>query len=133
MAFSTSSKKLAYVSSIDNRIKERDLALIDDDWNDDDIRNFLNKLYTEKNAQQKYYIRNKDKIKSKQHEWIDANPEKIKKLRDDYYEKNKDRLNARKREKITCECGAVVSRGNIYNHRKSKAHLKWVEEQKLKK
>lgn len=84
------------------------------------------------NAQQRYYIRNKDKIKAKQNEWKEANLERVKELRDAYYKENKDRLNARKKEKITCECGAVVSRGNIYNHRKSKAHGKWVEEQ-LKK
>lgn len=39
-----------------------------------------------------------------------------------YYERNREKMLARQREKIKCECGLVVCRGGINNHRKTKRH-----------
>lgn len=39
-----------------------------------------------------------------------------------YYTKNKERINAKCRERITCECGQEVRRGDISKHRKTKKH-----------
>jgi hypothetical protein len=47
-----------------------------------------------------------------------------------YHEKNRDKICAKNREKITCECGAVISRSAIRNHRKSKRHLLGIEDLK---
>ena len=56
----------------------------------------------------------------------------IKKLREtpeykqhekEYREKNKEKINARTREKVTCTCGCVLSRGNISKHKKSQQHI----------
>ncbi len=41
-----------------------------------------------------------------------------------YHAQHRDRTNASAREKITCECGAIVSRGGIAEHRKTRKHQK---------
>ena len=33
-------------------------------------------------------------------------------------------------EKVSCECGTITARNNMSHHRKSKKHLKFVEENK---
>ena len=45
----------------------------------------------------------------------------------DYYEKNRDKINARKREKITCECGTEVARNSLPRHLTRKSHQKAME------
>jgi len=40
----------------------------------------------------------------------------------EYNEKNREKLRKDRNEKITCDCGVVVSRGNISTHKKSKKH-----------
>ena len=82
-----------------------------------------------------YYIDNKEKLNeySKQY-WID-NKEKLKQYKIDNKEKlneyskqywidNKDKLAENRNQKITCECGCIVSKQNISTHRKSKKHIK---------
>ena len=41
-----------------------------------------------------------------------------------YYTKNKSEINAKQSEKIKCICGAIVSRNNISEHKKTDKHLK---------
>ena len=44
---------------------------------------------------------------------------------DRYHNKYREKINKRKKEIITCECGATLKRGNLWNHRKlSKIHRK---------
>jgi hypothetical protein len=62
-----------------------------------------------------YKLENKDLLNSKSKMWRDNNKEKVK----EYNKKNK--------EKITCECGAVV--GILvfnYTHLKTKKHIKYI-------
>jgi len=47
----------------------------------------------------------------------------------EYREDNKERLNAKRAEKIQCECGVSVSNRNISRHRTSKRHIKFIEDQ----
>ena len=44
-----------------------------------------------------------------------------------YREANKDKINAHRSEKIECECGAVVCRGDIIQHRKTQKHKKYID------
>jgi hypothetical protein len=55
--------------------------------------------------------------------------EEKKKYDKEYRQANKDEINKRKREKITCECGATVSRHGLSRHRKSKKHEKLLQQQ----
>ena len=44
---------------------------------------------------------------------------------DRYHNKYREKIIMRKKEIITCECGATLKRGNLWNHRKlSKIHRK---------
>jgi len=60
----------------------------------------------------------------------EENSEKLRIQDREYREKNRDKIKAKSREKIKCECGAVISRGNVYEHRKSKRHLLGIEDLK---
>ncbi len=42
----------------------------------------------------------------------------------EYALKTKDKKLARSKEKITCECGCIIARGNASDHRKTAKHLK---------
>ena len=41
----------------------------------------------------------------------------------EYREKNREKINAQMKEKITCTCGCVLSRGNLSRHKKSQQHI----------
>ena len=40
-----------------------------------------------------------------------------------YYLLHRDEIILKKRSKITCECGCLLSRSNPYTHRQSQKHL----------
>lgn len=84
-----------------------------------------------------YHLKNREKVLQYKREYKARNREKIRleakiyreQNRDKrlaYHHQNKDRINARKREKIKCECGAVISRSGIVPHKRSKKHLSFV-------
>ena len=52
------------------------------------------------------------------------NKEKINGRSKQYYENNKEKILEKMKEKITCECGCIITRSNIGQHRKSKKHIK---------
>ena len=61
----------------------------------------------------------------------------IRKLRDtpeyrqhekEYREQNKEKFNAQQREKVTCICGCVLSKGNMSRHKKTKQHVEFMEQ-----
>jgi hypothetical protein len=72
-----------------------------------------------KEYQKKYYQKNKEKKK----EYQKSIKEERKEYMKQYYETNKDKLKEKKNEKFTCDCGAVVRRGDLSRHLKSKNHL----------
>ena len=84
-----------------------------------------NKEYYEKNINKKkkkakeYYEDNKEEIKNKKKIYYEKNKK--------YYENNKEEIKEQKKEKITCECGAIVRRGGIAEHKKSMKHLQKME------
>jgi hypothetical protein len=44
-----------------------------------------------------------------------------------HYEKYRDEFNKKRRQKITCECGCVTTKGGLSIHRKSKKHILGME------
>jgi len=48
----------------------------------------------------------------------------MKKYRDD----NKEKLSKQKKERVECECGSIVNRGELSRHRKSKKHINLMKE-----
>lgn len=86
-----------------------------------------NKVYNKANKDKisehnkEYYQTNKDKAK----EYRQANKEKISDQMKEYYQANKDKLY----EKITCECGNIISKCSKTRHDKSKKHLAFIQSQ----
>ena len=61
-----------------------------------------------------------------QNAWTDTQ-EYQQEYQQEYYQKNKEQLNERKKEKITCECGVIVSITHLARHRRSKKHIDWMK------
>lgn len=95
------------------------------------------KEYTQKYDKQ-YRIDNREKI-AEQHKvyaeehkeqmaeynakWREDNHEKLLEDKKTYYQKNKEKILSAQAEKITCECGLILSKNNLAAHKKSQQHL----------
>jgi hypothetical protein len=55
------------------------------------------------------------------------NKERYKQCAKEYRKTNVEKTKERKHEKITCECGSIISRGALSNHRKSSSHRYYIE------
>ena len=74
---------------------------------------------TDKKYRDKHRELNKDILTEKSKEYITV---------------NKDKINAKRSERITCECGCTSRRDKISEHKKSSCHQKLMEEKnKLKR
>ena len=60
-------------------------------------------------------------------EYREDNKEKIADNMKVYYEDNKDDIAIKHKEKITCECGCIIRRSDIPNHKKTQKHLKLLD------
>jgi hypothetical protein len=87
------------------------------------------KKYYEKNAdkikeyQKQYNLDNRDKVLELQKQYRENNRDKIKAHKKEYYEKNADKINEKGREKVKCECGCIITRNTLLQHRKNTKHL----------
>ena len=83
------------------------------------------KIYRDNNKEKiqerrkKYKDEHKNEIKERDKIYREENKEKITKYRED----NKDIINTKKREKVTCSCNAIISRGFMSEHLKSFKHI----------
>jgi len=80
-----------------------------------------------KERDKEYYQANKERIKERDKEYYQANKERIKEYKKEHYQTNKERIKERIKEKIECECGSIVRRGDIAQHKRSKKHSLWVQ------
>jgi hypothetical protein len=69
-----------------------------------------NKKYNEQNKEQRKerYEQHKDKLLEQKKE---------------YYEQHKDKILEKLSQQITCECGCIIRKGSLIEHRKSQKHL----------
>jgi post-segregation antitoxin (ccd killing protein) len=86
----------------------------------------INEL-SRKEYKKKYREENKEQISKKKKEYYEANKEEILKKEKEYYEANAEEIKEKKREKITCECGCIVSYRHLSQHKKTKKHLKLLD------
>ena len=77
----------------------------------------------------RYYEREKDSILERKREKRLENIEEERKKDREQYHKHKEKYLARDKEKVECECGAVVSRGHMSEHKKSKKHQQYLQSQ----
>jgi hypothetical protein len=73
-----------------------------------------------------YRAENKESIKKKEAKYRAENKESIKALQAKYYADNREILNAKRRAKITCECGSIISKDGLAPHRRTKKHLAYL-------
>jgi vacuolar-type H+-ATPase subunit H len=116
--------------------------------NSDEVKIFLVEKFPcvdkmELNARERWYIENnecvnnriptrtkkeyreahKEQIKEQNKQYYEENKEVRKKKDKQYYEVNKDNISKRKSEKINCECGAVIRKGDLSRHKKTTKHI----------
>ncbi len=83
------------------------------------------KEYTEDNKdkiaikQKTYRENNKDDLAIKDKQYYENNKDKIAIKCKEYYENNKDKI----LEKITCECGCILTKSCLERHKKTQKHL----------
>ena len=76
-----------------------------------------------------YYEYNKEDISSKRKEHRKNHPELIREQEQQAYQRNKEQKNRRRRERVECDCGAVVCRAELSRHRKTQKHYKQLQNQ----
>ena len=74
-----------------------------------------------------YQQNNKEKISEKNKIYREKNKEQIVEQRKKSYEKNKEQISEKKSEKVTCECGLVLTKNCLARHKRSQKHLKLIE------
>ncbi len=74
-----------------------------------------------------YRTVNKDKISEQHKQYRTENKNKLNEYHKQHYMDNKDKILEHMKQKITCECGCIVSRTNLPPHRKTKKHMKLME------
>ena len=63
--------------------------------------------------------------------YIEDHREELREYSIQYYDNNKEKIKAKMRVyniKITCECGRILTKKYLKNHRKTKAHQKIMDE-----
>lgn len=87
----------------------------------------------EKERYKKYRLKNIDKLKEYRKQYYEKNPEynkqyreqntdKIQEKKKQYYQDNKEKISIKNKEKITCDCGSCINKGDLSQHYKTKKH-----------
>ena len=90
------------------------------------------KEYYDKNAEKireqskQTHHRNEEKYKERERQYRENHREEIYQKNKRYAETHREQRNEKRCEKITCECGAIVRRGYILEHRKSNKHKEMI-------
>jgi hypothetical protein len=84
-----------------------------------------------KEHKKQYREVNKEKIKEHKKEYYEATKEQIKEHKKEYYEDNKDKIKERQRQKITCECGSIISKREKSKHEKTIKHNNFIKSEEL--
>ncbi len=70
-----------------------------------------------------YCQNNKEKVALKRKENYENNKEKILEKNKQYRENNKEIILEKMKEKVTCECGCIISKIHLGRHKKTNKHL----------
>jgi hypothetical protein len=74
-----------------------------------------------------YYTENKDKLLEYAKQYRSDNKDKVAEYKKQHYTNNKDKILEQMKQKVTCECGCIVSRTNLLRHKRTKTHIKLME------
>tara|TARA_R110001632_G_scaffold223481_1_gene355346 strand:+ start:352 stop:996 length:645 start_codon:yes stop_codon:yes gene_type:complete len=119
----------------DNRLNVKLPTRTRKEWDEDNKEKILEqkKEWYENNKEQilkdkkEYYENNKEKIAEYNKEYNEKNKEKILEQKKERYENNKEQINEKRSEKVTCECGLVLTKSCLSRHKRSQKHLKFIE------
>lgn len=87
------------------------------------------KIYSEEHKEElaekakKYREENREHFVNYAKKYQQDHKEKIADYHKEYYEEHKEETSKNYSEKITCECGAICSKGNLLRHKTTKKHL----------
>lgn len=81
-----------------------------------------------KEHRKQWLKQNKEKIIHANKKYYKENKEKIIQQQKEYYEENKKVIEEKRKIKITCQCGSVIRKPGLSEHKKSNKHLKYIEE-----
>jgi len=74
-----------------------------------------------------YYLKNRDSKLQYQKEYNSKNKDSYLEYQKSYYENKREDILNKKKEKVICECGRSISFGQLTNHKKTKLHLKHLQ------
>ncbi len=74
-------------------------------------------------SKKEYYEDKKEILCKQKKEYYEINKKVISKRMKEYRENNKEEISSKKNEKITCECGCLISKSSLSRHLKSQKHL----------
>mgnify|MGYP003122057104 FL=1 len=77
--------------------------------------------------QKQHYTDNKDKLLEHMKQYRTDNKNKISEYKRQYAIINKDKIAEKTKQKVTCECGCIIRKGDLSRHKKTKKHLKLME------
>tara|TARA_R110001632_G_scaffold28157_2_gene75218 strand:+ start:36 stop:740 length:705 start_codon:yes stop_codon:yes gene_type:complete len=95
-------------------------------------RAVIDKEYREKNKikiseyKKDYSDKNKGKLSEYKKDYYMMNKEKIDEHTKEYREINKEKINERRKEKISCECGCVVTKHHLPRHKLTQKHIDFI-------
>ena len=120
--------------------------------NKEQIKKYKKDYYTENKEEickkkKEYYNENKEQINKQKKKYRDENKKKINEYQKEYYNENKEKYNEynkqyyqnnkqktlekqkqyyqNNKQKITCECGSIVLKKSLKNHKKSIKHINY--------
>jgi len=70
-----------------------------------------------------YYNNKKKEILEKVKIYSQNNKEKLAEYQKEYNENHKKEISEKRKEKVTCECGCVIRKSNIEQHKRTQKHL----------
>ena len=96
---------------------------------DKEIKKKYQNEYHNKNREQilekqkEYHKKNREQILEKQKEYREENREILRKIANQFYENNKELIKQQRKETTTCECGCIIRKDCLSQHKKSKIHI----------
>ena len=75
-----------------------------------------------------YRSNNKEKILKHKAKYNTKNKELIAEKLAKNYQENKGEILEKRKEKVQCECGSEIRKADLAQHRKTKKHQKWLEQ-----
>ena len=70
-----------------------------------------------------YYENNKEKVCQRNKAYREKNSEKLKEECKKYWQENGAKIKERRKQKIECSCGSLITRESFSRHKLSKIHL----------